>query len=448
MINTKLKIGTIVLIIGIVIISGWWIWNNFETKEKDITSVTSVTEFENYISISDFEKDGENILLFDVNLQDYSIESVDSSKLSEKNLSKYEKLGSKFIVPPKFDYTSGFSLLEIKTGNDSLECKPIIPYLEIEITLPSDSEARGELLGFIENKMEEKIEIAPLITCNSYGCSDCSAYTEENDFFPNDILIRTDVRSLQEKTLVRAYLPLLRYNPAIRETYIVKEAKIKIAYKLNKDNTLMFEKENVPDGVDTPKFNVSYKITNPSATEFDNLKIKVDLDYGTVIGFSEEFSIKGYESKIISFQVNSTQYLGRFFMFPYIIKDDKVIVTGQRESIWFSQEAARVKKCEPSGLAHLTYQNLKEETNSGWWLVYFWEKNERCCKSMSVVEDLAKEMSEINFGEINSSEHHKEYNIHSTPTFILFRNGQEIEKEAFLLSKEALKTWIELYKWR
>ncbi|MCK4525106.1 MAG: thioredoxin family protein [Candidatus Andersenbacteria bacterium] len=447
MINTKSKIAIFVLIIGIIIISGWWIWNNFKTEEKDIATVTPIIESENYIAISHSEKDGESILLFDVNIQEYLVESADLSKLSEEDLLKYKKLGSEFIVPPKFDYTSGFSLLEIKTGSDSLECKPTIPYLEIEMVLPPDSEARGELLGFVEDRMEEKIEIMPLTTCSSYGCSDCPNYTKENDFFPIDISIRVDVRSLQEETLVRVYLPLLRHNPAIRETHIIKEARIKIAYELNKYNTLLFEEENVPDRVDMPKFNVSYKITNPSATEFDNLKIKADIRTATddraVVNFSERFSIKGYESKIISFQVDSTQYLGGFFMFPYIVKDDEVIIIGQRESIWFSQEAARAEKCEPLGITNLTYQNLKEETSSGLWLVYFWEKNENCCELMSSVEGLAEEMNEINFGEINSFEYYKKYNVYGVPTFILFKDGQEIDRKVGVYSKEDLKIWLE-----
>lgn len=443
MINTKSKIAIFVLIIGIIIISGWWIWNNFETKEKDITIVTPIIESENYIAISHSEKDGESILLFDVNLQDYSVKSVDLSKLSEEDLLKYKKLGSEFIVPPKFDYTSGFSLLEIKTGNDSLECKPIIPYLEIEITLPSDSEARGELLGFIENKMEEKIEIAPLITCNSYGCSDCSAYTEENDFFPNDILIRTDVRSLQEETLVRAYLPLLRYNPAIRETYIVKEAKIKIAYKLNKDNMLLLEEENMPNKVDTAKFSVSYKVINPSATELNNLKIKIDLDDGAVVNFSEEFNIRGHESKIVSFQIDSLWYQGSFISNSYLLKDSRVIATMPRKWIQFSAEIARPEMCKTSSAVHLTYQNIEKEISSGWWLVYFCEESNYCCKSAPIIDDFVSEISKINFGEINSFEYYKKYNVYGVPTFILFKDGQEIDRKVGVYSKEDLKIWLE-----
>ena len=452
MTNTKLKIAIFALVVGTIIISGWWIWNNFETREKDIATVTPVIESGNYISISRSEKDNESILLFDIDIREYLIESADLSKLSEEDSLKYEKLGSEFIVPSEFNYTQGIPLLEIKTGSDSSECKPVIPYVEIEMILPPDSEARGELLNFVEDKMEEKIEIIPSISCVSHECSDCPNYIKEDDFFPSDVSIHTDIRSFEEETLVRIYLPLSRHNSATRETYTIKKAKIKLTYKLSENNMLLLEEENVPDKVDTSKFSVSYKVTNPSVTEFDNLKIKADIRTATddraVVNFSERFSMKGYESKIISFQVDSTLYLGRFFMCPYIVKDNQVIVAGQRESIWFSQEAARAEKCEPSELVQLTYQNLKEETASGWWLVYFWEKNEDCCESMSVVEDLAKEMNEINFGEINSSEHYEEYNIHSTPTFVLFRNGQEIKKGYFLFSKEDLKTWIELYKWR
>jgi len=167
--NAKLKIAIFVLIVGIIAISGWWIWSNFETfeiKEKDVVIVTPVTKSGNYISISRSEKDDENVLLFDVNVQEYLVESADLSKLSEENASKYEKLGSEYVVPLEFNYTQGISLLKIKTGSDSLECKPTIPYLEIEMILPPDSEVKGELLDFVEDKMEEKIEIMPLTTCS------------------------------------------------------------------------------------------------------------------------------------------------------------------------------------------------------------------------------------------------------------------------------------------
>ena len=358
MTNVKLKIAMFVLAIGIIIIGGWWIWNNSETKieEKDIVAVAPATESGNYISISHSEKDDENVLLFDVNIQEYLVESADLSKLSEEDLLKYKKLGSKYIASSEFNYTQGIPLLEIKTGNDSLECKPIIHYLEIEMILPPDAEVRGELLGFVEDKMEEKIEIMPSTSCISSICSDCPNYTKEDDFFPSDISIHADVQSLRKETLARVYLPLTRHNPATRKTYTIKEAKIKVIYKLNENNALLFEEENVPDEVDTPKFNVSYKITNPSATKFSDLKIKIDLDNEAVVSFSEKFDIKEYESKIISFQTDSTSYFGNFFMFPYVMKSDKVIATGQRKRIWFSKEA--VKAIETDKIKEAEMLNL------------------------------------------------------------------------------------------
>lgn len=453
MTNAKLKIAIFVLIVGIIAISGWWIWSNFETfeiKEKDVAIVTPVTKSGNYISISRSEKDDENVLLFDVNVQEYLVESADLSKLSEENASKYEKLGSEYIVPLEFNYTQGIPLLKIKTGSDSLECKPTIPYLEIEIILPPDSEVKGELLDFVEDKMEEKIEIMPLTTCSSYGCSDCPNYTKENDFFPSDISIRADARSFQEKTLARIYLPLSRHNPATRETYTIKEAKIKVIYKLSKNSMLLLEEKDIPNKVDTTKFNVSYKITNPSITDFNNLKIKMDLDDGAIINFSEEFNVGGYESKVISFQVDSLWYQGNFISKSYIIKDSEIVATMPEKRIQFSSEVAKPEMCKPSNAVHLTYQNIEEKINSGWWLVYTWTEDSYSCKLAPTVENLSREISKVNLGEIgyekinlSNIEHYEKYNFSVFPALVLFKDGQEVSRKRGVHSKEDLKVWLE-----
>lgn len=327
MTNTKLKIGIVILIMGIITISGWLIWNNFEKTEKGI--VTTSLPSSNYISISHHQEDNNEVLYFDVDFQDYSnsIKSEDSQKSKGSVVD--------FLVSPEFDFTPGFSFVEIRSGNSCMgECRAQFLYLIINISLPVNSDLTFELLEFEEEKIEEELNIEPCFLYATFS-KECLDYKQSGSFPEISIVshVKLGSRPYYPKTVAYMEFPLSRHNPSTRETYFIKNAKIKASYKLNKDDMLMLDLKNEPREINTLKFNLSYGVTNPSAIEIKNLKIKADLDNRAMISFSKEFNISGHETKTVSFLVDNLWHQRSIIIHSYIVKDSKIIATMPREWI-------------------------------------------------------------------------------------------------------------------
>ena len=106
--------------------------------------------------------------------------------------------------------------------------------------------------------------------------------------------------------------------------------------------------------------------------------------------------------------------------------------------------------CKPSNAVHLTYQNIEEKINSGWWLVYTWTEDSYSCKLAPTVGNLSREISKVNLGEIgyekinlSNIEHYEKYNFSVFPALVLFKDGQEVSRKRGVHSKEDLKVWLE-----
>ena len=367
--NSKTKIMIGILIAGIILISGC-----VEQPEISATTPTVTPSVSgNYISISHYQKNDNDVLLFDVNFQNYSVESKNLSYLMKYNPS-YKEFGSDLIVPSKFNYTV-LPFIKIKTDNDNTKCKPEISYLKIDIILPLNSNYSSKLLEFKEEKLEEKIDIAPTIACSKHWkksqCIDCPDYLKENEFFPEEISLHTDVSTFDVKKNVRIYLPLFRHNPNTRETNMVRNAKIMIRYKLHENNLLLLEEEYIPSEVAVLKpFNITYKIINPTTKKIDNLKIEAAIKnpFGQIVQntTSKEFSINHDELKIISFGVDSFDIeQGSYKLIPRVLENSKTIGIGDSEYIFFAAPPVKMEVNKPSSIVTITDTFSVNITNNG-----------------------------------------------------------------------------------
>ncbi len=81
--------------------------------------------------------------------------------------------------------------------------------------------------------------------------------------------------------------------------------------------------------------------------------------------------------------------------------------------------------------------------------VDFWAPWCGPCRVMSpIVEELAREMDEVDMGKVNVDENAEiaqRYNILSIPTFIIFKGGQVVEQFSGTMEKAQLKAKMEKY---
>jgi len=412
-------------------------------KESCFVTLIEKIPSENNISITHTQENNKNTLIFEIDFKDYFVKSMDLSKFG----SNFPQYGFQSIIPLKFDFSPKLPFLRIETDIAGEMCKPETPYLSIEVDLPLNSEVKADLIDFQEKKVEEKLEIIPTIVCEKGGkCFDCPTYLKENEFFPPEFLIWPDKSRFDEKETLRVNFPLFRHNPAIRETYRIEKAKIKVDYILPEYSTLILEKEKVPSEISTETFNVSYKVTNPTLKELKDLKIKTDLDKGASMSYSPEFNIDADSSKTISFEVESLWYPGSILMDVSIISDSKLLGVGSGEWVRFSEREGQTM--EPAGLVELNSQNFSEKTKSETWAVYFWEPDCPHCGVMKpILEELAKETKEIKFGKVNVKENlellEKFYKfIYGTPGILLIKDGTPIDSRMGKYSKEELRAWL------
>ncbi len=96
-------------------------------------------------------------------------------------------------------------------------------------------------------------------------------------------------------------------------------------------------------------------------------------------------------------------------------------------------------------MLNLDDQNFEKEVlkNEGLVLVNFWRPGCKPCLTMElVIEEVAKELeNKIKVGRLNvieNPETAKLYGIPATPTIIIFKNGEPIEKAVGLRQKQVL----------
>ncbi|MBD3262859.1 thiol reductase thioredoxin [Candidatus Woesearchaeota archaeon] len=95
-------------------------------------------------------------------------------------------------------------------------------------------------------------------------------------------------------------------------------------------------------------------------------------------------------------------------------------------------------------MVDLNWENFKAEVlkSRGLFLVDFWSPVCSPCQKMSLILDnVSQEVKEVKFGKVNILEEPeiaRNYKIPATPTIIIFKDGEVIERAAGLRSEQVI----------
>lgn len=97
-------------------------------------------------------------------------------------------------------------------------------------------------------------------------------------------------------------------------------------------------------------------------------------------------------------------------------------------------------------MLELNKSNFEKETSKGVVVVDYWAEWCVPCKMMGpVFEELSKEMKDVKFTKVDVDENPdiaQKFGVMGIPTFIVFKNGKEVDRSTGALPKSALKTKI------
>ena len=100
-------------------------------------------------------------------------------------------------------------------------------------------------------------------------------------------------------------------------------------------------------------------------------------------------------------------------------------------------------------LLSINEDNFEKSVMKGVSIVDFWAIWCGPCRLMSpIVEEIAKEMTDINVYKLNVDDHPEltaKFNIMSIPTIIIFKDGEEVDQIVGVVSKSVLANKIKNY---
>ncbi|MFB6076071.1 MAG: thioredoxin [Candidatus Aenigmatarchaeota archaeon] len=110
------------------------------------------------------------------------------------------------------------------------------------------------------------------------------------------------------------------------------------------------------------------------------------------------------------------------------------------------EEQIKDNTSEEKNIEDIEDSEFEEKIDSGKWLIDFWAPWCSPCKILGpIVEELSKEMDEINFGKVNIDQNQliaQRFGIRSIPTMIIFEDGEEVARSTGVMERDELKKWI------
>ncbi len=296
MINTKLKIGIVVLIMGIITISGWLIWNNQLSENQSSTKIFDQEALKQEalkIDISKPQQVSPNTfkVAIEINVADYTVSKVD-----------------------------GFDVIKIE-GADEIHAngEPIIPKIKyVQMPLPK---------GSSNIKLSMTQNTSSSIGCYNIPCARVLHYGEEDSALITCVnlteLYPTPpywfyVSDFDDYKEVAVGSALIQYNPQTKETIFYTYIELELTYEAPITAVItdfLLDKTKYENGETIKAFVTVENIGSDILTEL-HANLKLENLYGEVEVFSQGilFDVVSGETRKTYISLSQNLPAGSYFI--------------------------------------------------------------------------------------------------------------------------------------